>query len=91
MLLNNGNLNDEAKTLGDLISRMTAWLQKFNRISVGGIMRSLDRGGFGELRESEFKNACERMGMSISVGNMRLLKSVLDHRSTGYVKYGPLV
>ena len=54
-------------------------------------MRSLDRGGFGELRESEFKSAFERMGISLSVGNMRLLKSKLDHRSTGYLKYNPLI
>lgn len=33
---------------------MSVWLQKHNRISVSGILRSLDRGGFGELRESEF-------------------------------------
>jgi len=91
MPLNGGNPSDEPKSLADVVARMTAWLKKHDRVSVGGIMRSLDRGGFGELRESEFAKACERMGISLSASNMRMLKSVLDHRSTGYLKYGPLV
>ena len=70
---------------------MTTWLQKHDRITIGGIFRSLDRGGFGELREREFAKACERMGMSLSTSNIQKLKTVLDHRSTSYLKYGPLV
>ena len=49
---------------------MTTWLQKHDRITIGGIFRSLDRGGFGELREREFAKACERMGMSLSTSNI---------------------
>ena len=58
---------------------------------MGGIFRSLDRGGFGELREREFSKACERMGVSLTSQNLQKLKTVLDPRSTGYLKYGPLV
>ena len=91
MPLNNGNPNDQAKSLTDLIARMTAWLQKFNRVSVGGILRSLDRGGFGELRESEFAKAFERMGIALSAKDIELLRGALDQRRTGYLKYGPLI
>lgn len=51
----------------------------------------MDRGGFGELREREFAKACERMGILLSSSNLQKLKTVLDHRSTSYLKYGPLV
>ena len=91
MPLNQGNPNNEAKTVMEVIERMTAWLQKHDRISVAGIFRSLDRGGFGELREAEFKKACERMGILLSARDVQKLKTVLDHRSTSYLKYGPLV
>ena len=91
MPLNNGNPVDEAKTASEVVERMTRWLRKHDRITVPGIFKSLDRGGFGELRESEFAKACERMGIALSPGNIQKLKSVLDHRSTGYLKYAPLV
>lgn len=57
MPLNNGNPTDQAKSLMDLIARITEWMKKFDRISIGGIFRSLDRGGFGELRVEEFCRA----------------------------------
>ena len=91
MPLNNGNPSDEAKSISEVVRRMSAWLLKHDRVTVGGIFRSLDRGGFGELREREFAKACERMGISLSAKDLKLLKSVLDHRSTGYCKYKPLV
>ena len=70
---------------------MTKWLEKHDRISFAGIFRSLDRGAFGELRERDFGRACERMGISLTSSDLQKLKSVLDHRSTGYYKYKPLV
>ena len=70
---------------------MMAWVEKHDRLTVAGIFRSLDRGGFGELNEANFYKACERIGIALTPGNMRELKSVLDHRSTGYLKYRPLV
>ena len=91
MSLDGGVPGNEATTVGDVVARMYAWLQKYNRVSVGGIFKSLDRGGFGELRESEFSKACERMGIALSPRDLQKLKSCLDHRSTGYLKYGPLV
>lgn len=91
MPLNQGNPTNDPKSASEVVERMTSWLQKHDRITVGGIFRSLDRGGFGELREREFAKACERMGISLSTSNLQKLKSVLDHRSTSYLKYGPLV
>ena len=91
MPLNNGNPTDEAKSISEVVRRMSAWVHKHDRVTVGGIFRSLDRGGFGELREREFAKACERIGISLSAKDLKLLKSVLDHRSTGYCKYKPLV
>lgn len=91
MPLRSGNATDDAKTVSEVIRRMSDWLDKHNRITVGAIFRSLDRGGFGELREKEFSRACDRMGIDLSRTDLKLLKSVLDHRSTGYLKYKPLV
>ena len=91
MPLNRGNPTDEPKSATEVVERMSAWVHKHDRITVGGIFRSLDRGGFGELREREFAKACERIGIALSSSNLQKLKSVLDHRSTSYLKYGPLV
>ncbi len=91
MPLNNVNPTDEAKSVSDVVRRMSAWLEKHNRVTIGPIFRSLDRGGFGELREKEFSRACDRMGIDLSKNDLKLLRSVLDHRSTGYLKYKPIV
>lgn len=44
----------EPKSVNDVILALTKWFTKNNRITVGGILKSLDQGGFGELREREF-------------------------------------
>jgi len=70
MALHQGNPNNEPKTVQEVVGRMAAWLHKHDRITIGGIFRSLDRGGFGELREREFAKACERMGILLSSSNL---------------------
>ena len=45
---------------------MTAWVEKHDRLTVAGIFRSLDRGGFGELNEANFSKACERIGIALT-------------------------
>ena len=70
---------------------MTSWLKKNDRVTVGPIFRSLDRGRFGELKEADFRNACRRMGIELSQSNLSKLQEVLDKKRTGYLKYGPIV
>ena len=91
MTLDRGQPNNAPKSASEVVQRMTDWLQKHDRISFAGIFRSLDRGSFGELREREFAKACARMGIALTSSDLQKLKSILDHRSTGYFKYKPLV
>lgn len=91
MLLTEGVRAPEPTSVNDVIHSLTKWFTKNNRITVGLILKSLDRGGFGELRDREFNMAFERMGVVLSATDNKFLKSVLDHRTTGFLKYGPLV
>jgi len=70
---------------------MTAIIKKNDRVTVGPIFRSLDRGRFGELKEADFRSACRRMGIELSQSNVSKLQEVLDKKRTGYLKYGPIV
>ena len=82
---------DEARNVGEVIERMEAWVKANDRVTVGGIFRSLDRGRFGELRAEDFARAFRRIGIEVTSSSLEKLQRVLDPRSTGYFKYGPIV
>ena len=52
---------------------MEAWVKKYDRITVGGIFRSLDRGRFGELKQEDFGRAFQRIGIALSQSNLQKL------------------
>ena len=85
------NFSEELTSLKDVLREIQGWVSHNHRLSVGPIFYSLDKGNFGELNETQFTKAFERIGLTLRQGELRILREKLDPRSVGYYKIDPIV
>lgn len=77
--------------VAEVVDAIRSWLEKNDRITFREILRSADKGNFGDLKESEFISCFKKMGIKLTPEEIRLLKQKLDLKSNNLFEYLPLL
>ena len=85
------NLDREVADLDEFLACLKKWLARNERLTLKSIFESIDKENFGELSESKFDNAMQKIGVQLRQQEKRMIKEVLDPRNIGFYKYRPLV
>lgn len=78
-------------TVADVVNAIREWLEKNPRLSFREVFRSLDKGNFGDLKESDFLQAFQRIGVLLTSEEIRLLKQKLDLKANNLFEIAPLM
>jgi len=79
--------NKPLTSLTEVLEEVKKHFKQNDRITVNAILRSFDRGNFGDLKEEEFVRAFERMGIKFSSSELNLIREKCDPNSTGFYRY----
>jgi Ca2+-binding EF-hand superfamily protein len=89
--LNYGQRIKKPADVLDVVAAVRAWLEANPRITFKEIFRSLDKGNFGDLKESDFLQAFQRIGVELTPDEVKLLKQKLDLKANNLFEIAPLL